>query len=484
MGDFWPRGKMLGGSSGINAMVYLRGLPKDYDDWEALGNAGWGFAKVEQVFNKMENNQAMNISDFRSTSDDGPIKLDYYYSGDRVREVFLGGLTEMGYGWAKDFNGGDRIGFTYSQGNLHRGIRQGTARSYLIPAAQRSNLHVVKFATVTTLEMSGNRITGVNFRKNYKHYQVLTSKEVILSAGSINSPQILMNSGIGPKDHLEQIGIETVNDLPVGENLQDHLSVSMFFKFEKITGEVSFSQMLDNIYLYFKNQTGPYSAPQSPDFNGFINSNSLLADYPDLQLQHIIFEKKSPNFRRELELRRYQRRFIEQLMDINEEMAIAMVFVIVTNPKSVGSVKLRNKNPFSKPLIYPNYLSHPYDMETVVRGMKIYDRLLDTKAFKANGADLIRFDDFECEGYPSDEFWECYARFFSHTLYHPCGTTKMGPETDLKAVVDPQLRVWDMEGLRVCDAGIQPIIVTVNINPATMMIGEMCAEFIKGQYEG
>lgn len=482
-GDLWPRGKMLGGSAGINAMVYLRGFPRDYNNWEAMGNTNWGYDKVEVVFNRMENNQAQNISDFKNTSDDGPLKIDYFYSGDRVREVFMDGLTELGYGWARDFNGDDRIGFTNSQGNLHRGIRQSPARAYLIPAAQRPNLHVVKFATVTNLIMSGNRVQGVNFLSGSKEYQARAIREVVLSAGAIGSPQILMASGIGPRKHLSDLEIEVVNDLPVGENLQDHVVVSMHFKFKEIDGEVSFSQTLDNIYAYFKNQTGPYSAPVSPDFNGFINSRRLVADHPDLQTQHIIFERNSPGLRRGLHLRRYQRKFIDQLVEINKEMTIAIVYMIVTNPKSVGRIQLRNKDPLSKPLIYPNYFSHLEDLETVMRGQKIYNLLVETKAFKKNGGEFIQFKDFECDDYPSNGFWECYSRYFSSTLYHPSGTTKMGPSTDHTAVVDPLLRVRGVEGLRVCDAGIQPNIVTVNINPVSIMIGERCAEFIKEWYD-
>lgn len=273
-----------------------------------------------------------------------------------------------------------------------------------------------------------------------------------------------------------------VADLSVGENLQDHVVVSMMFGFPKIDGHVDFSQMLDNIYHYFKNRTGPYSAPQSPDFNGFINTRSIDADHPDIQTQHLIFERNSPDLRRELLLRGYQRKYINQLMEFNRKMTLAIVFVILTNPKSTGTITLRSKDVEDHPIIVPNYFSAPEDLATVVRGLRIYNNLLKTRTFNLNSAKFIEFDDYECEDYPSDSYWECHSRHFSNTLYHPTGTTKMGPTTDRRAVVDPQLRVHGVNGLRVCDAGIQPNIVTVNTNPSTIMIGERCAEFINDLY--
>lgn len=483
MGDLWPRGKMLGGSSSINGMVYLRGFPRDYDTWESLGNTGWGYEKVSRVFQKMENNQAKNISDFTGTSDDGPVKIDYYKSTDRVREVFMDGATEMGYRWARDFNGDDRIGYTNCQGTLTRGLRQSSARAYLIPAAKRRNLHVVKLATVTTLVMDGNRVLGVNFVKNDRIYQVRASREVILSGGAIGSPQILLSSGIGPKEHLEEVGVPVVHDLAVGENLQDHVVAHLHFKFEEIDGEISWSQLLDNVYFYFKNRTGPYGNPINPDFNAFLNTKSLKADHPDIQTQHIVFEKNSAVLLTSLQTNRYQQKYIDQLLEINRQMTIVIVYVVVANPKSVGRIKLRDNNPLSMPRIYPNYFSDHEDMETMIGGLKIYNNFPDTEAFRAKGGKLIHFDDFDCDDYPSDSYWECYARHFSTTLYHPCGTTKMGPSSDPKAVVDPRLRVRNVENLRVCDASIMPQVVTVNTNPVSMMIGERCAEFIKEEYD-
>lgn len=466
----------------MNAMVYFRGFPKDYNDWEALGNTGWGYDQVKEVFNRIENNQAMNISDFENISVDGPLKIDYFYSQNQVRDVFMSGLTELGYPWARDFNGDDRIGFTNAEGNLYRGIRQSPARAYLIPAANRSNLHVVKHATVLTLIMSGKRAVGVKFLKDSMAYEARASKEVILSAGAIASPQILMNSGIGPKDHLESMNIKPIVDLPVGNNLQDHAGVPLYLGLENIDGQVDFSQLLDNIYLYFKNGTGSYSAPQSPDFNGFINTKSIQADHPDIQTQHIIFERNSPNLRAAPQLSRFRKRYIDQVMEVNKQMTVAVTNVVLCNPKSTGTIRLTDDDPQSYPLITPNYLNHQDDIESIVEGLKIFHSLLDTQSFRENGARFIQFEHLDCQDYPSDSYWECYARYFSISYQHATGTTKMGPESDPTAVVDPRLRVHGVEGLRVCDAGIQPNVVTVNINPSVIMTGERCADFIKEEH--
>lgn len=473
---------MLGGSSGVNAMVYFRGFPEDFNHWESLGNSGWGYDMVRQSYERIEDSQDRNAS----TAVGGPLKLNYYSSSDRVREVFRAGMAELGYpSDLKDFNADDRIGFTYSQGNLHRGIRESSARSYLIPAANRHNLHVLKYSQVTSLIIEGNRVQGVNFISGNRKYEARASREVILSAGSIGSPQILLNSGVGPKAHLEEVGISLIHDLSVGENLQDHIMVAQHFQFEKLDGEISESELLDHIYLYFKNRTGPLSTPISPDFNGFFNSEGNLAGDPDFQTQHIIFEKNSLFLRRDLHLRRYKEKYIRQLEQINRRMTIAIVYVVVARPESRGWIRLRDTNPTSKPIIIPNYFGDVdgLDMKTAVGGLSLYKELVETEAFKDNGGEFIYFDDFECKGLLGDSYWECYARFFTSTLYHPSGTTKMGPTSDHSAVVDQKLRVHGMEHLRVCDAGIQPTIVSVNTNGVSMMIGERCSQFIKEQYE-
>lgn len=483
-GTVWPRGKMIGGSSAINAMVYLRGFPGDFEVWNNMGNDRWDYETVQKVYERMENNQAKG----GNLGESGPVKLDYYYSPDRVRYVVLDAVKEKGYKFVEDFNDPDSetVGYTFTHGTLTRGIRQSAARAYLIPVADRPNLTVVKFAHVTNLIMAGNRVLGVNFKRGHLDYQALATKEVILAAGAINTPHILMLSGVGPKAHLREHGIPVVQDLAVGQNLQDHVMVAQFFQFSKIHGEVSWDQTLDMVYQYFKNKTGLLAAPASPDFIGFFNTKQVRASHPDMQTQHIVWHQNNPDLLSYLQKRGYKRQFIDQLLAVNKRMTILMVYMILANPESVGHMELRNNDPLYKPKIYPNYFGHAGDLRTMVEGLQVYDDLLDTEAFKEFGGELIHFEGLDCSGdshdYTADQYWECYARYFSTTLYHPCGTTKMGPSSDPAAVVDQQLRVRGIDNLRVADASIMPRIVSVNTNAVSMMIGERCADFIRETY--
>lgn len=473
---------MLGGSGGINVMIYLRGFPKDYDTWQNLGNDGWGYSDVERIFDKMENDQALNRSGEKSTN--GPLKLNYFRdAGNPIRKVIVDGVKERGYNWVKDFNtGNDRLGYTNMYGNFDKGIRQSSARAYLVPAGKRANLHVVKQAQVTELILEGDRVKEVEFTKDGKCYQVTSDREVILSGGSIGSPQILMQSGIGPKDHLEEIGIKPIKDLPVGKNLQDHIYVPIVFQFSEYVESEPAIQGLDNLYQYFSNRTGPL-AQLKLGLVGFINTRDLHADHPNIELIHGVYPRNSGvAIEMYSKLRQIKQNYIDQVVEINKEMAVVEFSIILINPKSRGEIKLRNDDPNSKPRIYPNYLSHKADVETLVEALKFYHNLQETRAFKAAGGTFVKYKDLECDGYPTDEYWECYARHFITTLYHPVGTAKMGPNSDPEAVVDAELRVRGVENLRVCDASIMPNIVSVNTNPASMMIGEKCAEIIKEKY--
>lgn len=482
-GTVWTRGKMLGGCGGLNVMIYLRGFPKDYDTWQTLGNDGWGYSDVERIFDKMENDQALNRNGENSSY--GPLKLNYFRdNGDPIRKVIVDGVKARGYNWVKDFNtGNDKIGLTNIYGNFDKGIRQSSARAYLIPAGNRKNLHVVKNAQVTGLKFDNDRVEEVEFTKDGKCYQVTTDREVILSGGAIGSPQILMQSGIGPRDHLEEIGIKPIKDLPVGKNLQDHIYVPMVFQFSEYVGVEPEGQGLNNLYQYFSNRTGPL-ALLNLGLVGFINTKDVHADHPNIELIHAFFPRNSGvAIEKYGKLRQIKQNYTDQVVGINKEMTVVEFGLVLINPESRGEIKLRNNDPNSKPRIYPNYLSREADVETLVEALKFYHDLQETRAFKAAGGTFVKYKDLKCNGYPTEEYWKCYVRHFSTTLYHPVGTAKMGPKSDPEAVVDAELRVRGVENLRVCDASIMPKIVSVNTNPASMMIGEKCAEIIKEKYE-
>lgn len=480
-----PRGKMLGGSGGINVMLYLRGFPKDYDTWEELGNEGWNYQSVKDIFDQMENHHGIMRKNGDASHSNGPIKLNYFSLEDSLADTLIDGLKEQGYPWVEDFNDGvSNIGVSSPHGNFGDGVRQSSARAYLIPAAGRDNLHVVKNAQVTKLDIKDDLVQAVEFIKDGREYSVSSRKEVILSAGSFGTPQILLLSGIGPKDHLKSVGINLERDLPVGKNLQDHINVPMHFKFSKHVEGKPPQATLDKVYLYLLNRTGPLSVPAFC-LNGFLNTDEVEADHPNIQTLLGVFPKGSrETIQSYYGARRYKQNIIDQMIAHNNHMKITEMLIILPNPESRGEIKLRDDSPQSKPLIYPNYLDEEKDVQTIVKALKIYNALGNTEAFRAAGGEFIQFDGIACKNYPSDEYWECYARHFSTTLYHPVGTTKMGPNTDPEAVVDSKLRLTGMSNLRVCDAGIMPKIVSVNTNPASMMIGEKCAGFIKERFKG
>lgn len=487
-GSFWPRGKMLGGSSSINAMIYLRGFPYDFDEWQAMGNPGWDYETVLEYFKKSENNQApdmIKLKKYHSTK--GPLKVDYFHSGDGSRFLFLGAANEVGYPLVHDFNGDDTAGFAYVQGTIANGERQSTAAAYLVPAATRKNLHVIKHAHVVDLQIDPTgKVTGLSFNYNAtKNFDVKVKNEVVLSAGAINTPQILMLSGVGPKGHLEGHKIKVVKDLPVGQNLQDHVYVPLYFTFKKNTQQVDATSLSDNLFLYLMHRNGPLATTGGLDLVGFVDTKDKNGTRADIEYHHHSFERKNPTFLFFLRALGYEEVVVEKLMSENEKYHVNAAWVVLTNPKSVGEIHLRSSEPAEKPKIYANYFAEQEDLDTMVRGINIYADFENTQTFKDNEGELIKLNLPECDKlkYKSTEYWQCYARMMSTTLYHPTGTAKMGPDSDKAAVVDARLKVKGLKGLRVADASIMPKIVTVNTNAASIMIGERCADFIKEDWQ-
>lgn len=482
-GSSWPRGKMLGGSSSINYMIYLRGNDQDYDDWEALGNPGWDFKSILDYFKKSENNLAIDmLRDGRSYHGvGGPLKVDFFCNS-TTSVIFEQAARELGYNIVDEFNGGKYLGFAKVQGTVFNGTRQSTAKAFLTPIKNRANLHVVKNALVTQLLFNANndRVEGVHFVVHDKECVVNTRKEVILCAGAINTPQILMLSGIGPLKHLRKHQIECKHNLPVGQNLQDHLYVPLFFKFHNLNSTLDSIALLDIYYGYIRNKMGPLATIGVLDCIGFVNTlNSSI--YPDIQYHHYAFSRNTDGVTKLSTSIGFNQRIISELEEINQDMGIGMALVTLLKPESRGQIFLRSNDPHEKPKIVSKYLKQKADVETVVRGIELYEQFLTTPSFQNAGAELIRFNLTECDvyDYQSPEYWECYSRYFSTSLYHPVGTAKMGNATDITAVVDPKLKVYGVESLRVVDASIMPNIVSADTNAAAIMIGEKGAALVK-----
>lgn len=452
---FWPRGKTLGGSSAINAMIYNRGNRWDYDHWESLGNEGWGYDSVLPFFKKSQH-QENGENDFHGVG--GPLNVADVRSDQEITKVFVEAGKQAGFTFNPDFNGADQEGIGYYQVTQKQGQRCSSAEAFIRPAENRPNLTIVTDALVERVLLNGKRAVGISYRQFGVSKEIHASAEVILSAGAIGSPQLLMLSGIGHAKELKEQDISVSHDLPgVGKNLQDHLDVLLVQRCRKpVTIGISLPGLIHNLPAikdYFLHRRGLFTS-NAAESGGFLKTSSSEA-IPDVQFH-----------------------FTNALLD-GHGMTNKPMFghgyslhVCDLRPKSRGEIRLRCNNPSATPKIFANYLSAPEDLETLKKGVRIGEAILAAKAF----------DDYRGSWYSpqqpidNEESLESFIRQKAETVYHPVGTCKMGKD-DL-AVVDEQLRVHGMEGLRVIDASIMPTLVGGNTNAPSIMIGEKGAHMI------
>jgi|HubBroStandDraft_1064217.scaffolds.fasta_scaffold00011_57 choline dehydrogenase len=452
---FWPRGKVLGGSSSVNAMVYIRGCHSDYDTWRQLGNSGWSYADCLPYFRRAETYE-VRPDPFHGS--DGPLHVTRPSIRNPLSRAWVEAGQQAGYPFNDDFNGTTQEGFGPLDATISKARRFSAATAYLKPALGRPNLTLATKAQTARILFEGSRAVGVEYVQDNQTKQARAEREVISSGGAINSPQLLLLSGIGDGEALRRHGLETVVELKgVGQNLQDHLhSMVKWDCTQPITlyNNIKPFGAIKALAQYYLFKTGPSTTP-GLEALAFVKSGPEAAD-PDLQY-HFVMALYNDHGREIVQRHGF------------------MAYFNLSRPESRGSITLRSADPLEHPVIDPNYLSAENDIRVLRAGLKISRDVVGQSPFDPyRGAEYAPGPDIR-----TDAEIDAYIRLNSETLYHPVGTCKMGQ--DDQSVVDDQLRVHGVDGLRVVDASIMPRLVSGNTNAPTIMIAEKAADLILGR---
>ena len=458
----WPRGKVLGGSSSINGLLYIRGQQADYDGWRQLGCEGWGWDDVAPYFKRSEH-QERGASAHHGIG--GPLNVSDVTTRHEVSDAVVEACVEAGIPRNADVNGEDQEGVSYYQLTVKNGQRCSAAVAYLHPAMGRANLTVETRALTTRVIFEGKRAVGVEYLQNGVRKTAKARREVILAGGAINSPQLLQLSGIGPGDLLREHGIDVIADLPgVGENLQDHYVMAVTYRLK--AGTVSVNELtkgprfLGEVLKYAFQRKGLLTL-SAAHVAAFCKSRPDLAG-PDIQF-HIL--PASQNL---------EKAMTEGKMELDSAPGLTIAPCQV-RPESRGTIRIKSADPTVYPAIAPNYLSDPLDQEVAVAGLKWGRRIASQPAL----AGYIDHEMLPGPDFTDDEALLGYARMAGSTIYHPVGTCQMGQGP--RAVVDAQLRVRGVECLRVVDASVMPRLVSGNTNAPTIMIAEKAADMVLGR---
>lgn len=470
----YPRGKVVGGSSSINWAAYVRGNREDYNSWEALGNKGWNYDQILKYFKKTERSHIKDL-DPKYHSSGGIWDVTHIKKLNNLTRLWIEAGKEAGYGYNPDYNGEKQEGVSITQQSVTpNGVRASTANFLYSVLLKRPNLHLITCAHVNKVIFEGNKAVGVDvdFYLKGKRF-IYATKEVILSAGAINTPKILILSGVGPKEHLKSFDIPVIADLPVGKNLQDHPTIPFEYdsKIPSITlDELEETGKLIDYYLKGDNEMASTMLQGTGFFNTKYNKNK----YPDIQLHFVPISSNCQFYIKFLGT-------LPQFCDPKNSTKWGIAFVVVLlHEKSSGSVQLASKDPYKDPIIDLGFYQNPEDRKVILEGVKIVEKLMNTSALKGVHNGLKNNGNPHPEG--SEKYWEWVLDHFGGHLYHPTSTCRMGK--DIKdSVVTDKLKIHGLQNIRIIDASIMPHIVSGNTAAATVMIGEKGADLIKEEYK-
>jgi choline dehydrogenase len=442
---YWPRGRLIGGSSSVNAMVYMRGQPADYDHWRQLGNAGWSYADVLPWFKKAERNERLH-DEFHGS--DGPLNVAERPYTNPLSHAFVEAGQQAGLPFNPDFNGATQLGVGLFQVTQKNGRRWSAASAYLHPAAARENLTIVTKAQATRVLIEKGRAVGVEYARGRKRRTVRATREVVLAGGAINSPQLLLLSGIGPAAELRTLGVRVALDLPgVGKNLQDHLNVNIVRRATRGSTLKPIGVALE--FLIYGTGPGTSNVAEA----GAFAMSGLGAATPDIQYHFIPAQ------------------VVDHARTVMDGDGVTL-HACCLRPQSRGEIRLASSDPLQPPIMDPNYLAAGYDLKILIDGLRKGREILAAPAFRP----WLEEERIPGDAVQSDAELEDFIRASAETEYHPVGTCKMGG--DAMAVVDESLRVRGVERLRVIDASIMPTVVSGNTNAPVIMIAEKAADMM------
>jgi choline dehydrogenase len=455
---YWPRGRVLGGSSSINGLIAIRGQAEDYDGWRALGNPGWGFGDLLPYFIKLETNHGLE-NDHQLHGTSGPLHVTSITGRHELIEAVIGAANALGVPRTEDFNGRRQEGVGYYQLTTHRGWRVSAANAYLKPAKRRPNLHILTEAQATRILFTGRRASGVEYGQGGVSKTIRARRGVVLSAGAVQSPQLLMLSGVGPAEHLRAHGIDVLADSPgVGGNLQDHLQLRLIYRANRA---ITTNDQLRSLAGRVRMALDWLLFTQGPLAIG-INQAGLFT--------RVLPESRTPDIQ-------------FHIATLSADMAGGKVHdfpgftlsVCQLRPESTGTITLASGDPLAAPLIKANYLSSDTDRRCAVAAITFARRLARTRPL----ADYVAQEELPGPAAESDADLLGFARAHGATIFHPVGTCKMGPDSDPAAVVDARLKLRGVERLWVADCSIMPKLVSGNTNLPAIMIGEKAADLIQ-----